>query len=65
MKEKTCQAQRYREQTGRCQKQELEDGGELGEVGQSVQTSSYKIKIYGMATIINNTILHMCKLLRE
>ena len=38
--------------------------GEMGEGSLKVQTSSYKIKshgdvMYSMATIVNNTILHI------
>ena len=40
----------------------------MGEEGQNVQTSSYKISqadmIYSMVTIVNNTIFHVQKLLR-
>ena len=37
--------------------------GEMGEGGQKVQTSSYKIRhrnvLYNMATIVINTVLHI------
>ena len=43
--------------------------GKMGEEGQKVQTSSYKISLgdvmYSMVTIVNNTVLHIWKLLKE
>ena len=43
--------------------------GEMGEGGQKVQNSSYKISsediMYSMPTIVNNTGLYILKLLRE
>ena len=41
----------------------------MGEEGQKVQTSSYKISLgdvmYSMVAIVNNTVLHIWKLLKE
>ena len=49
-----------REQTGVCPGARC---GEIGESGQGVQTSSYKVN--NMTTIVNNTILYFFKLQRE
>ena len=44
--------------------------GKIGEGGQKVQMSSYKLNkswgiMYSTATVVNNTVSHIWKLLRE